>query len=57
MHLLTLIKQSFIPKGNYPSHLPTIVDEQRGMGLLGFIKLGLNEQESCDFHEDFLATR
>ena len=53
MSLPTLIKGSYIPKDNYPCHQPAIVSEKDDMALLGFIKLGLNEQETCDFYEDF----
>ena len=45
MHLPTLIKRPYIPKDKEPSHLPTIFDEKHEMALLGFINLGLNEQE------------
>ena len=52
--LQKLIERSSIPKDNDPSHLPTIVDEKHEMALLDFIDPGLNEQEACDFPEDFL---
>ena len=45
MYLPELIKRSYIPKDNDPPHLPTIIGEKREIALLGFIKLGLKEQE------------
>ena len=49
-----MIKESCIPKDNDPSHPPTIVGEKHEISLLGFIKLGLNEQDDHDFPEDLL---
>ena len=54
MQLPTLIKRPCIPKDNDLSHSPTIFCEKHEIALLGFINLGLNEQEACDFPEDFL---
>ena len=54
MHLPILTKQSCIPKDKDPCHIPTIVAEKHKIALLGFIELGLNDQEYHDFPEDFL---
>ena len=54
MKLPTLIKWFCIPKEIYPSHPHTIVDEKSEMALLVFIDIGLNDQETHDFSEDFL---
>ena len=54
MKLPTLIQRSCFLKDNEPSHLPTIVGKKSEMTLLGFINLGLNEQEAHDFSKDFL---
>ena len=55
VQLPTLIAQSWISKDEGPSHLPTIVSEKNEIALLGFINIGLNEQEAYDFFEDFLS--
>ena len=54
MHLSTVIKWYYISKDNDSSHRPIIVGEKHEISLLGFINLGINEQEACDFPEDLL---
>ena len=46
-----LIKRSCIPKRNDPYQQPTFIGKTNEMDLLGFINLGLNEQEDHDFSE------
>ena len=50
----TVIKWYYISKDNDSSHRPIIVGEKHEISLLGFINLGINEQEACDFPQDFL---
>ena len=55
MSIPALIKRSCIPKDNDPGHPSTIFSEKYKIALIVFIKLGLNEQESCDFPGDFFS--
>ena len=54
MHLPTLVKRSYVPKDNDPSHPPSVFGKKYEITLLGFVKLGLNEQEACDLSKEFL---
>ena len=51
---LTLIKRSCISKDNKKYHLPTISGKKNYTTMLGFINVGLQEQEVYDFSADFI---
>ena len=55
MHLPALFERYCIPKHNDPCHPHNIVGKKHEIAFLGSIKLGLNEKEACDFHEDLLC--